>query len=529
MTMDPHHRAQDVLRCTLCETSVPPLFCETCTINLCEACVGEHLLDESKEHIVMPIKQRGFTSSYPTCLHHSMKICELHCEHCDIPVCVLCISSQKHQFHDVTDIKNTLERKKIFLKIDLEELEKYIYPKYQEIASSISEQKANLGENYRQLSASLNKRGREWHRRIDNIIKGLQSDINDIEAKHLTVLNKHEDEIATSISVITQSIVDLKKLLHSNDIYYVNTYKSRTVDFKRLPPKLVVSIPKFSFQRIDREKLFKQFGSLTAFSIKSEGRKPIGVESSRTTSSSINRPLLLTPQTLATIETGYDHLHDVTCLSDEQIWTLGNNNVMKLFNLNGKLLETFHTNLGNRQSNISITRRGELAFTDKCECTVNIVMNKQIQEIVKLQGWMPQNVCCSYFGDFLVVMQSDDRKHTKVVRYAGSTEIQSIQFDHRGKPLYSSSVLCNFKYISENRNRDICVADHFAGAVVVVNHDGKRRFLYTGPPLSGSVPFKPVGITTDSQSRILTSDFHNYRIHIVDQNGQFLQYIGDCD
>lgn len=60
--MDPHHRAQDALRCTLFETSVPPLYCETCTIKLCEACVGEHLLDESKEHIVMPIKQRGFTS-----------------------------------------------------------------------------------------------------------------------------------------------------------------------------------------------------------------------------------------------------------------------------------------------------------------------------------------------------------------------------------------------------------------------------------------------------------------------------------
>lgn len=56
----------------------------------------------------MLIKQRGSSSKYP---NHSMKICKLHCEHCDIPVCVLCISSQKHQFHDVTDIlKNTLER-----------------------------------------------------------------------------------------------------------------------------------------------------------------------------------------------------------------------------------------------------------------------------------------------------------------------------------------------------------------------------------------------------------------------------------
>lgn len=196
-----------------------------------------------------------------------MKICELHCEQCDIPVCVLCISSQKHQFHDVTDISNTLERKKNNLKKDLEELEKYVYPKYQEIAASISEQKANLGENYQQLTTSLSKRGREWRSMIDNIIKGLQSDINEIESKHLTVLNKHEDEITYRISEITQIIVDLKKLLDSNDIHHVNTYKSRNADFKILPPKLVVSIPRFSFQKIDREKLFKQFGSLTAFSI----------------------------------------------------------------------------------------------------------------------------------------------------------------------------------------------------------------------------------------------------------------------
>lgn len=133
----------------------------------------------------MPIKQRGSSSKYPTCLNHSMKNCELHCEHCDIPVCVLCISSQKHQFYDVTDIKNTLERKRNVLKIDLEDLEKYIYPKYQEIASSISEQKANLDENYQQLTKWLNK----WDRRIDNIIEGLVSNINEIESKHLKVLN----------------------------------------------------------------------------------------------------------------------------------------------------------------------------------------------------------------------------------------------------------------------------------------------------------------------------------------------------
>ena len=53
-------------------------------------------------------------------------------------------------------------------------------------------------------------------------------------------------------------------------------------------------------------------------------------------------------------------------------------------------------------------------------------------------------------GDLLVITLSDDGKQTKVVRYFGSTQNQT-------KPLYSSGY--GDKYLSENRNLDICVAD----------------------------------------------------------------------
>lgn len=65
------------------------------------------------------------------------------------------------------------------------------------------------------------------------------------------------------------------------------------------------------------------------------------------------------------------------------------------------------------------------------------------------------------------------------------------------------------------------MANKIAQAVVIVDQNGKLRFRYT----SVGRLFQPVGIVTDSQSRILISDYINNLIHILNQDGRLQRYI----
>ncbi|XP_055998958.1 tripartite motif-containing protein 2-like isoform X1 [Ostrea edulis] len=231
------------------------------------------------------------------------------------------------------------------------------------------------------------------------------------------------------------------------------------------------------------------------------------------------------PELVTTINTGYKKLRNVTCLSEEEFWTSAEVSDMKCFNVQGTVTNTIKTKSGEWPADIAVTSDGDLVYSSG---TVNKVKSGQTEEVIRLQDWIPTNLCVTSSGDILVTIYSDDTTQSKVVRYSGSTEKQTIQYDDEGKPLYSGN--SKIKYISENRNLDICVADCGAGAVVVVNHAGKLRFRYTGhSSTTKNNAFSVHGITTDIQSQILTADFNNNCIHILDQNGQFLRYIDNCD
>eukprot|EP00105_Crassostrea_gigas_P035815 XP_019919963.1 PREDICTED: uncharacterized protein LOC109617740 [Crassostrea gigas] len=463
--MDPRRSAQDVVRCQLCDTPVPPLYCGICHIHLCKACVGAHLLDESTEHRVVPFEKRGLTTK---CQEHSTKVCELYCEECDISIRATCASS-KHKGHKFIEILKYFEDKKDAIQKDLQELKKSISPICQEIVPHISVQKADLNKNSQKLTSDIDKHGEDLYREVDIIIKNVKSNLEEIDSKQLDVLNKQENEIKRTISEIVQCTTDLEKLLNSSDINLVTAYNSRNTEFRKLPPKLKVSLPSFTPQKINKE----QFGSLSSLSNKIEVHE-YTMDAPDADTSAPYRTLIDEPRIVKDIKTER-LVRSVSCLSGEHIWTSGSDSIMRLYNLQGELMKSVKTKSGTLPGDIAVTQKGDLVYTDYSDRSINMMKNTDVQKLIKLQGWKPRNVCCTSSDDLLVVMISGDGRKANVVRYSGPSEKQTIEFNDKGQPLYLSY---DIKYIKENKNLDICVADYTAGAIVVVNQAGKLRFTF---------------------------------------------------
>lgn len=139
-----------------------------------------------------------------------------------------------------------------------------------------------------------------------------------------------KDSIEHTISEIKKSIEELNKILDSNDISSISTYKFRNAEFRRLPSKLTITLPSFIPQKLFKE----QIGSLSAVSIKTDEQGYI---------SSPDRPLIDEQRVVKDINTQYTasiKLRGASCLSDENVWTCGfDEQIMKLYNLKGELVK----------------------------------------------------------------------------------------------------------------------------------------------------------------------------------------------
>uniref|UniRef100_K1PAA7 Tripartite motif-containing protein 2 n=1 Tax=Magallana gigas TaxID=29159 RepID=K1PAA7_MAGGI len=403
---------------------------------------------------------------------------------------------------------------------DAEEIEKVIAPTYEEMRNELIKQIESLNGDYEKITIVISEQGVKWHTEVERVINKMKNEITEIKEKHRDILEKHLNEIKQIEFLIKENVSTLKDLEESKDVTVIVNYRTKIKEFRKMPFKVHVTLPTFCPKPINRDQVCEMFGTLKPLvsTINEDGYTNELPEDS-------SGELIDIPDFINTFNTGYNNLRCVSFHTEEEIWTsAGSGIIIKSFTTSGNCMNTIKTKQGVYPDDIAVTSAGDLVYCDRISKTLNQVKDGKIEEIIVFQRWKPINLCVSSTGDLLVVLSYDDRTQSKVARYSGSIEKQAIQFDDEGNHLYSSSF--SMKYIAENENLDICVADWGAGAVVVVNQDGKLRWRYTGLPSEAKKnPFKPRGITTNSQSQILTADCKNHCIHILDQDGQFLHYI----
>ena len=91
------------------------------------------------------------------------------------------------------------ETKKELMQKDLQDLETFIYPKYQKAAKNIPVQRGNVNKHTQKLKTALDKQRKALHTEIDTIVQGIKSEINDMDARHITAIDEQEDKINHNI------------------------------------------------------------------------------------------------------------------------------------------------------------------------------------------------------------------------------------------------------------------------------------------------------------------------------------------
>lgn len=104
---------------------------------------------------------------------------------------------------------------------------------------------------------------------------------------------------------------------------------------------------------------------------------------------------------------------------------------MRLYDFQGRLVKSIRTKSGNSPQEIAVSRSGDLLYTDYKDKADNILKDTQIEEVIRLELWIPRNVCSTSCDDILVIMVSYDYKQSKIVRYSEKMDKQTNQFDDK--------------------------------------------------------------------------------------------------
>uniref|UniRef100_K1PZQ8 Tripartite motif-containing protein 45 n=1 Tax=Magallana gigas TaxID=29159 RepID=K1PZQ8_MAGGI len=486
--------AQHVVECDLCQQPVS-FFCRRCGVNLCDPCVLIHLRVKSKKgHDIVDYTSKDDDDTCH-CDSHPQHDCSAYCKTCETPICILCVTI-KHKSHEISELSDKIEELLKVIATENDRLQSFKH-ELERILEHTTKLLSSISSIYKLRKDEVTARGEDWHKQIEEIVKKLHQELDDMQKEHEAVLQKQKEKFEEMVWKVNEINGKTRKLQKSKNVTEMQNFVPVIQKQESLSEVSQYSFPKLYEYKIDEY-----------------------LENKLKENELSGRIISEIPTVTSVIDTGFpaskkneSRLYDMAVTDDNKVWMGGASRELKLFDLQGHLHHT-----------VSITTKGmylcmynkQVVYSDHNDNTVRMISDTDIVVTMFTAGdWEPYGVTSAASGDLLICLFKDDQ--SKVVRYSSTgSMLQEIQYDSQCQPLYKDAT-----YITENVNGDIIVTDWKKNAVIAVDRLGIFRYSYSGK----DTKFDVCSVATDSFGHVIATDYKFDKIYMLDRDGRFLRYI----
>jgi hypothetical protein len=409
-------------------------------------------------------------------------------------VCLKC-TKQEHSKHTICELFQLSEKPTTFV-IG----EKMRTLPMEEFPSGDSVIEFEVHKGYELVIKQANEQANILHSMVDTILQDTLNSVDQMKFRDMECVKRAEEEVKLLNTNDGDDNYSKHSIPHKESIIYQRDGNSGN----NVSEEIKFRAPIFLEGKPDIKIIKGQFGVIKSSII--ERRK----QKARILMPKPNLSLSISSRSKYTLSVKYYH--------SKMILQSGTGPELYILNEEGKCMDTIQTTTGlDMPSGLAVMDDGTILYSDYSHKRIRIVKSDKSQQTLFNAEGKPNGICCTRSGDIIVCLQDCSEFKGKVVRYDHSGILKQ-EFVHQY--LKSPTAVC------ENINYDICITEESMRKVIVVDKEMDVRFMYDGNAKSSELgKFTPRDICSDSLGNILVADFSNRAIHMLDEDGRFIQYL----
>lgn len=499
--------------------------CHDCAQKLCDSCQTLHSRSNaSKQHGIWLLREdkddemeSGSDAididdiELHICRIHEEQVCELYCNLCDMFVCHICVRSI-HKTHNITDIGESAEQKFNRLSKRFEHLERYELEKARKMIENLEQNKVEYVSSVALKKELIKERNEKMKFELDNLTDKMLKELETKEEVDLQFINRKQFKLQNLSTKVSEAIHFCRNNLSNKggiSLLDACAEAERKIEKLRLPsaengPERI-NPPEFVPGKQDEE-IETVFGILEY--------EPTPVLTRRRTT--VAFPLSIKAQVIASFaQKARNGIYSICTTGNGNAMIGTEERIVQVVTITGKVLASIKVDI--TPYNIACSKLGKDLYMSTWNMEIKKLKNGSFTRFIDTSPFHAQGLCVNEDGEILACLYHKEDQFGKIVRYdSAGKSLQQICSDERRRLMFQNPVK-----VAASVTRDIVVVDMAKKCVIAVGADGQRKFTYKGV---NAVKFEPKCIDCNTLGSILVGD-HEDRIHMLDKNGKFLQYI----